>query len=267
MANVLIANNVGRAARSCHPLSDNPEGEVQVLQWPTIKGEAQGLAEIIRTRIMNGEVEPGKVLVLAPRRYLGYAARDALKDLGINAHSFFAEEALDGDPKQFDKSNSQQALTLLMLLGNPEDRVALRCWCGFGSPSLQSSAWARLREYCKTSGDTPRTALERLAHGDLTIGRIGPLVQRFQKLQTRLAELGSVRGEALVDTLFPGDANWTSFVRSLASTIQGDEFDAQALSETRACRDHPNENYERGSGTRQGPCLGSTSLFGLRCPR
>jgi superfamily I DNA/RNA helicase len=35
-----------------------------------------------------------------------------------------------------------------------------------------------------------------------------------------------------VDALFPGDRDWTSFIRSLASTIEGDEFDAQQLRET-----------------------------------
>ncbi len=232
LANTLIGNNPGRAPRVLTPSPENPDGEVLVLQWRSIEDEAQGVAEIIRRRIQNGDVDAGRVLVRAPRRQLGYAVRDALNALGVFAHSFFHEEALEGNPKQLDESGAQQAFTLLTLLANPDDRVALRCWCGFGSTSLRTSAWARLRQHCETSGDSPRTALERLASGDLTIAHTGPLVERFRELQRRLEELAPLRGQALVDSLFPGDRDWTSFIRSLASTIEGDEFDALELRET-----------------------------------
>ncbi len=232
MANTLIANNPGRAPRALTPLRGNPDGEVRVLQWRTMEDEAQGIAEIIRRRVQSAEVEGGRVLVLAPRRQLGYEIRNALNAIGVLAHSFFHEEALDGNPKLLDESAAQQAFTLLTLLANPEDRVALRCWCGFGSASLQSGAWTRLRQHCETSGESPRTALERLASGDLTIPQTGSLVDRFRELQRHLGELAPVRGQALVDTLFPGDRNWTDPIRSLAASIEGDEFDAQELRET-----------------------------------
>ncbi|MGH9891435.1 MAG: 3'-5' exonuclease, partial [bacterium] len=35
----------------------------------------------------------------------------------------------------------------------------------------------------------------------------------------------------LVDSLFPGDQGWTNLIRSLASSIEGDNFDAQTLRE------------------------------------
>jgi len=224
MANRLIANNLDRTPRVLQPLPRNPDGEVLVVQWRTIEEEARGIAAIIRRRIQCGEVDPGRVLVLAPRRHLGYAVRDALNALGVFAHSFFHEEALDED-------DAQEAFTLLTLLANPEDRVALRCWCGFGSPSLRSGAWARLRQHCETSGESPRAALERLTSGDLTLPHTRPLVERFRELQRCLSDLQGLRGQVLVDALFPGDQQWTALIRSLASRIEGDEFDAQALRE------------------------------------
>ncbi|MGH9892106.1 MAG: UvrD-helicase domain-containing protein, partial [bacterium] len=78
IANTLIGNNPSRAPRTLQPLPGNPEGEVRVLQWRSIQEEAEGIAEIIRRRIQNGETEPGRILVLAPRRHLGYAVRNAL---------------------------------------------------------------------------------------------------------------------------------------------------------------------------------------------
>ncbi len=224
MANTLIANNSDRTQRSLMPLSENPDGEVLVLQWRTTEAEAQGIAEIIQRKIHNGEVEPGKVLVLAPRRQLGYAVRDALNTLRVYAHSFFHEQALD-------KDDAQEAFTLLILLANREDRVALRCWCGFGSTTLRRGPWGRLRAHCEESGEIPRTALEHLASGDLSLPHTRPLVERFCELQGRLEELGPIRGQALVDAVFPEEKDWAGPVRSLASAIEGDDFDAQELRE------------------------------------
>jgi superfamily I DNA/RNA helicase len=231
LANKLIANNPNRTQRVLTPFPGNPEGEVLVLQWRTIEEEARGIAEIIRRRIQNGDVDAGRVLVLAPRRQLGYAVRDALNARGVFAHSFFHEEAVEGNPKQLDESGAQQAFTLLTLLADPGDRVALRCWCGFGSNSLLSGAWARLRQHCETSGDSPRTALERLASGDLTIAHTGPLVERFEELQRRLGELAPLRGQALVDALLPAGETWSDPVRSLAARMEGEDFSPSDLRE------------------------------------
>lgn len=232
MASALITNNLSRAPRVLHPLPGNPEGEVYILQWRSIEEEAQGIAELIRSRIHSNQVEPGRVLVLAPRRHFGYAIRDALSNFDVRAHSFFHEETLEGNPKILAESEAQQAFTFLTLLVNREDRVALRSWCGFGSNSLRSSAWARLREHCETSGESPWAALEGLAAGDISISNTGGLIARFHELQERFGEFNSLRGEDLVNALFPADRDWTNLIRSLASTIEEHDFDAEKLRET-----------------------------------
>ena len=224
LANTLIANNRGRAHRALTPRPGNPHGDVFILQWPSMEEEAQGIAEIIRSQIENEEVEPGRVLVLAPRRQFGYAVRDALNAHGVFAHSFFHEQALDN-------CDAQQAFILLALLANREDRVALRCWCGFGGTSLRSPAWGRLRAHCEENGESPWGALVRLASTDLAIPYTRPLVNRFQELQRRLEELKNSRGQALVDAFFPEDEDWASTIRALAATIEGDVFDAEELHE------------------------------------
>ena len=225
LACALIANNQERTPRVLVTRPMNPEGEVCVLQWRSMEEEARGIAEIIQGRVQNEEVEPGRVLVLAPRRQFGYAVRDALNALGVYAHSFFHEQALDD-------GDAQEAFTLLTLLANQEDRVALRCWCGFGSPSLRHNAWARLRVHCEEAGESPWVVLERLEAGDLTIPFAAPLVERFQALQQRLSELETLRGQTLVDAVFPEQEEWTRPVRSLAATIEGDTFDAEELRES-----------------------------------
>jgi DNA helicase-2/ATP-dependent DNA helicase PcrA len=232
MANALIANNESRnEERELQPARGCGEGEVLVLQWHSLEEETLGIAELISRRIRNGDVDAGHVLVLAPRRQMGYAIRAALNNLGVYAHSFFHEEALEGNPTGLEQSKAQQAFALLTLLANPEDRVALRCWCGFGSNSLRARPWALLRQHCETSGESPWTALERLAAGDLSIARTGQLVQRFRELRQKLSELDNLQGQELVDALFPPGQEGTNLIRSLAATIEGEDYDAGALRE------------------------------------
>lgn len=224
MANALIGGNTNRTPRALHVRPSNPEGEVFVLQWNNMAEEAEGIAAFIRRRIQSGDVDAGNVLVLAPRRQFGYAIRDALNNARVPAHSFFHEEALDDTP-------AQEAYVLLTLLADPEDRVALRCWCGFGSVSLRTAAWERLRHHCEETGDSPRRALERLAMGELSLPRTQDLVSRFQELTRRLEDLEGLVGERLVEVFFPGGEDWAAPFRLLASRLEGDDFNAEALRE------------------------------------
>lgn len=232
MANNLIANNSTRSERTLTCFPGNPPGEVQVLQWESMEDEARGIAGLIHHRIQHGEVSPGKVLVLAPRRQIGYAIRDSLTKLGVSAYSFFNEEAFDGRPQDESESRSQQAFTLLSLLANPDDIVSLRCWCGFGRSSLRSPAWARLRAYCSEAGENPRQALERLAAGEIGIPHTGELVTRYRELRQRLNDLQNLRGQPLIDALFPADAEWaTQFRPETPTNDDGDDFAASDLLE------------------------------------
>jgi len=214
LANRLISNNTERQPRALRPHPDNPLGEVLVVQWPSVDVEASGLAEFIKRRITSGAVAAGQVLVLTPRRQFGYAIRDALVARSTPAHSFFQEEALEGDPKHLEASEAQQAFTLLTLLAHPNDRVALRAWCGFGSPSLNTGAWTRLRDHCRKTGDAPRAALDRLDRGELVLPNTGALLARYPALKVALARVEELRGTALIDALFPEAAPWAEPIRS-----------------------------------------------------
>lgn len=229
MANALIQYNVSRTPRTLLPFPNNPEGEVQILQWRNMDEEARGIATVIQQRIQNRQIEPGRILVLAPRRQFGYAVRDALNNIGINAHSFFHEEALDGNPKLEDNSNAQQAYTLLSLLANPDDRVSLHCWCGFGSSTLHSGAWRRLREYCSGNNLTPRRCLELLVNREVSIPYTNQLVEKFNELQNRLLELEELTGFDLIDALFPEGENWADPFRLIIEGMDENDISPQTL--------------------------------------
>jgi len=148
---------------------------------------------------------------------------------GVPAHSFFNEEAFEGDMKRLGGCNAEEAFALLTLLVNREDRVALRCCCGFGSPSLRKGAWNRLRAYCEETGESPWVALQHLADGTLKLPQTGDLVQRFHELQDRLAQLAGLQGNTLVDAIFPMSDPSVVPLRPSAKPDELDTFDAAKL--------------------------------------
>jgi DNA helicase II / ATP-dependent DNA helicase PcrA len=228
-ANNLIRNNIQRSSRQLKPRTENPEGEIHVIQWEKELDEALGLARIIKHYITKKNIDPGSVLVLAPGRHIGYAIRNALKNLDINAHSFFHEELLDGTSKDLDSSRAQQAFCLLTLLSNPEDRVALRCWCGFGSDSLRKNAWARLRAHCEVSGESPRQVLQKLVNGSLRLSNVRDIVNRFILLEDKMQSMKDLKGEALIDELFPAGEGWADPFRTLSFGLEKEEISAPDL--------------------------------------
>ncbi len=220
LANELISGNPSRTPRALRPYATNPDGEVLVVQWSGINEEARGIAEIVQRRIGAGVVLPGKVLVLAPRRQIGYGIRDALQSAGVLAHSFFFEEALEGNLKKVGGCAAQQAFALLTLLARPDDRVALRSWCGFGNASLNRRAWAAIRSHSESTGLPPRKVLEYLEGGTLTLAHTAPAVGQFRLLLSRERQLSGLTGSDLLEALFPAASPWAAAVRGISKEFR-----------------------------------------------
>lgn len=212
-------------------MDGNPDGEIHIIQWNEFHEEARGLARFVRQRIANGHVEPGRVLILSPRRQFGYAVRDELHGQGIAAHSFFQEEELEGDPTNIDRCQAQKAFTLLTLLADRSDIVALRCWCGFASSTLNRGAWARLRQYCEGEGSSPGEVLQRIREGTMQIPYVDRLTPRYEELVERLSAVEHLRGQALVDALFPPEADWAAGLRQLSQNEAEADCDPARLYE------------------------------------
>ncbi len=222
LANELIGNNNQRANRSLLPHAENGQGEVYIVQWSGIEAEADGLARFIRQRVVEGRVQPGRILVLAPRRVFGYAVRDALKAINVHAHSFFQEQALEGDPKSADGSKKQKTFTLLTLAADPTDATALRCWCGFGSQSLRAPAWKRVRALCRRSDRALTDVLADIRDGCIPLRHGGSLRSRLVELQQQLQDIDGLVGQDLIDALFPADEPEFAELRELAAELRED---------------------------------------------
>jgi DNA helicase-2/ATP-dependent DNA helicase PcrA len=223
IATALIKNNLRRKGHDLLPKPGNGEGNLHIVQWQTVEEEVNGIAKYVHNMIEREEFDPGEVLILCPRRQFGYMIRDALVKLGRSAHSFFHEEELDGNPKKLDECSSQEAFTLLTLLVKPDDRVALRCWLGFGNVNLRAEEYQRLREYCSKKSIEPRQTLDGLLAGSLSIDGTRGITKRYKLLIDRLESLKLKTGLELFDALFPSDQDWTDPFRTIVGGIQGDQ--------------------------------------------
>ena len=116
-------------------------------------------------------------------------------------------------------------------MANPDDRVALRCWCGFGSPSLRTGIWSQLRRHCELQEISPKEALQDLLKGRRFLrGRgVRDLIMRYQELEDQLQELHDLKGQDLVDALFPEGEEWAESLRALALDIEEGDFNAKVL--------------------------------------
>lgn len=228
MANALISHNNFRDPRTLAIRSGNENGEVKVVQWGSIEAEAEGLAEFIHKRIETGEFDPGEVLVLCPRREFGYAIRDALIQRGRDAVSFFQEEVFDGTPTDLAKSKSQQAFTLLRLLENRRDLVALRCWLGFGHDTLHAKQYSRLREHCYHNNIHPFDALAQVVEGRLELTGIDGIIRRYELLCECLAETEGKPVNQVFTEIFPVSEEWATPFHEMVGEI-GDQTSLKEL--------------------------------------
>lgn len=226
MANNLILHNRVRSNRRLQPRAGNPLGEVYLVQWLSMVQEATGVAKFVKKKIADEEVKPGEVLILAPRREFGYEVRDELCNEGLTAHSFFSEELFSGDVTKKNGCEALDPYALLCLLANPEDRVALRVWCGAGHADLRRDLWALIRSHCEATGKSPRELLDEMLAGNVTLEAstrsVSGLLDRFRLLKDQLAVLGTLRGKDLFRMLFPVGAEWAEPLQALCDQIEND---------------------------------------------
>ena len=180
---------------------------------PTKTGSSESLSPQVAT-----------ILVLTPRRLIGYGIRDQIAASGIAVHSFYHEEALEGEA-------AHRAFALLSLLVDIDDKVALRWWPGDGSPSSRKNQYQRLRQHCEGACISPRGALEGLDAGTLALSRFGALIDKYRELKARLADLTGQAVAEVVDALLPAGNDECSVLRELATLAMpqlediGDLFD------------------------------------------
>lgn len=176
--------------------------------------------------LVNSErgISPKDILILTPRRLLGYKIRDRIEAHEISVHSFYHEEALEGD-------TAQRAFALLSLLSNMDDRVSLRWWLGHDSETARAKAYKILREHCEKAGVGPREALEQLRAGSLSLPKTEELVAKYKELVSVIDRLSSLSVQDLVGELLPEGDEECAVLREAALQLPAEVDSAASLFE------------------------------------
>lgn len=210
MANALIARNQDRPVpRALNPRPQNGPGEVDIVQYPTLDHEVQGVVGIIEELIAAG-TPPGDILVLAQRSVIGTPIYEALVAREVPTRSYYAESELDAE-------EAQARFAMLKLYVDREDRVALRWFLGLRSSDWRTKTYQRLRAHCERGGLSPWEVLQQLAAGVVAIPYTKPLIEQFKQIRAILERLEGLPGLAeVIDDLLPEGNNSVRDLRVLA---------------------------------------------------
>ena len=210
IANDLIKKNHNNAPEErLNFKPENHDGQVQIIQWPDVEREIEGVADFVKVLLEERGYAAGDIMILSPRRRLAYRIRDRIKQQGIPIHSFYNEEALASE-------SAQRSFAILTLLTNPYDRVALRWWLGHGSDNFLSGQYRKLRDHCEKSGQEPKDALEEVLKGDLNLKGITGLIKSFEELYVLEQDYADKDVAELVDILLPEHDDELTTLREVA---------------------------------------------------
>ncbi len=206
------------------PSPDRHDARVYVVQHHDTDMEIETISDFVDAYLRdNPETPPGRVLILATRRFLGHGIKSALISRGRNALSFFYEDEVE-------EKQAAEGLCLLNLLVTPNDRAALRGWLGLHRPNDGAAApYRRIREHAEQCEMEVRDVLEQLADGTITLPYCGPVTDRYRELRTRVAALDGLTGSGLVDALWPSTVPEVADIRVLAGNLAVENPSPSAL--------------------------------------
>src|SRR6202040_2035966 len=149
--------------------------------------EAHAIATFVDDQINKQGRRPGEILVLAQRRTIGNPIHAALKARGIPSKSYYQESELDSEV-------AQERLAIFKPFVNRTDRIALRWLLGMRCPDFRAKSYARLREHCEQTEQSPWEAIVLLSTGAIQISYCSILLQRFHAIQNELRFLDEQTG-------------------------------------------------------------------------
>ncbi|MFA7286744.1 MAG: ATP-dependent helicase [Patescibacteria group bacterium] len=212
LANELMGYFLDGHSKQLSEHTQNEEGEVHAVQWDNIDEETSGTAKVINAMIINAsrEVAAEDILVLSPRRRLGYALRDALKaSFSINAHTFFQEEALE-------KEKAKKGYALLNYIAYPDDRIALRALVGM--PTVLPGTYEKILQKAEELNKAPKEVFELIKSGSLVLIGTTEITHRYEVIETLRTSLEGKSIAEIITALF--DATSPEDIEVILSIIE-----------------------------------------------
>lgn len=201
MASALISQNPNRTLGDLIPHPKNHDGIVEIIQWNSYDDEIDGISKIIIAELAKGEINPDDILILAPRRRIGYRLRNTLIEAGLPVKSYFRESAIT-------KDQVKRAYSLLNFLANPTDIISLRYLIGYGSTDFRKSQYSKL---CQLAADYKLSLVNTLSSilkGKIDEKGVKTIVEEYRKV---LSDLIIIKKEI---TKNPKDAFQNLFIKN-----------------------------------------------------
>jgi superfamily I DNA/RNA helicase len=176
IANSLISNNQDRLARQLQVIPQNGDGIVEILQYQNLEDEIEEVSRLITHLVARQGVPPGDILILAQRRVIGTPIFENLRLVQIPVKSYYQESELDSVA-------AQERLSVLKLIVDRDDKVALRWLLGLESNDFRAKAYRRVRQHCERTGLTPWAVVSALAAGDIVLPYCTRLSERFRTIE------------------------------------------------------------------------------------
>ena len=175
IASDLIKNNPNRTLDSLSPFKENPEGDVKIIQWRNYEEEVPGIIKLVRNELEGNKISPNDILILTPRRIIGYKLRDQMLAAGIQVKSYFRESAIK-------KLSVQRAYSLFNLIAYPDDKIALRFLLGAGVEDFRASQYERLVKIATEKNITVRELLDSIIKGKNEVKNISTIFAEYIKI-------------------------------------------------------------------------------------
>jgi Superfamily I DNA and RNA helicases len=182
MASNLISNNPNRTLGDLNAFTDNPEGIVNIVQWTDYDAEINGLSQFIVQELAKGIIEPSDILILSPRRKIGYRLRDLLLTAGIPVKSYFRESVIE-------KAHVQRSFSLINFLAHPEDKISLRFLLGFNSADYRKNQYSRLSEVATERNLSIKETLDAILRAEIPETNLRSIVATYRSIVADIPNL------------------------------------------------------------------------------
>jgi superfamily I DNA/RNA helicase len=184
MASRLIAQNPNRTLGDLNSFDKNPDGVVDIVQWDDLESEIEGITNFITEQLKHSLYRPEDILVLTPRRRIGYRIRARLLTRRIRVKSYFRESIIES-------SKVQRAFSLLNYLANPEDKISLRFLLGFGSNDFRRKQYKILLGYSEDNKKSIENVLEDCIAEEIKLKGISTILPEYIKIKSDLNDMKS----------------------------------------------------------------------------
>ena len=170
--------------------------------FATPAAEFAGIAGILQDAHRAGVAWDRMAVTSVSELWLANAAAN-LRRAGLPLAFAPGDNPLPVGFKSEKRNDAARLVSMLALAANPDDAMALRTWCGFGSYTANSTCFMRIRRAALDSACSVRSVIEGMRAGDYPdiakLGDAANVMRALDEAEFALERLQGLRGKELLD--------------------------------------------------------------------